>query len=227
MPASSIFNDKGSLILRKMLRDPGRSWVVRDFVRELGLGQGWVSVVLSELRRKGYLRGAARGRKASSSLQNKDELIQEWTRHYTFEQNRSFSYYFSEKTVLPNIRSFFKQAKFMGSYAFTLHTGANLITQYVRQENVYLYLDPIHFEEISLELRKFLDLKELKQGGNIHFIYPYYKNSVFFGVQKINGYRVVSNLQLYLDLYHFLQRGREHAEYLQSILKEKSRHLGQ
>lgn len=226
MPIQSIFNDKGSLILRSMLREPDNAWVVRDFVQNLNLGQGWVSTVLAELRKRGYLKGEARGRNASSSLQNETELIQEWTRHYAFEQNRSFPYYFSDENIYPKIKRFFRNSKFKEAYAFTLHTGANLITHYVRQENIYVYLDSFRFKEISQELRIALDLKELKRGGNIYLIDPYYKHSVFFNTQKIKGYRVVSNLQLYLDLYHFLQRGREHAEYLVRTLKEKGEKLG-
>ena len=70
-------------------------------------------------------------------------------------------------------------------------------------------------------MRERLELKELVRGGNIHIISPYYKTSAFFNTQRIKGYTVVSNLQLYLDLYHFQPRGREHAEYLIKQLKEK------
>jgi hypothetical protein len=76
-----------------------------------------------------------------------------------------------------------------------------------------------------LDIRQKLDLKELVRGGNIHLIHSFYKNSVFFNAQKIKGYTVVSNLQLYLDLYHFQPRGREQAEYLKNLLEEKGRKL--
>lgn len=222
-----IFNDKASLVLRKMLQDPTESWVAKDFLEDKNIGYAWAARVLSQLRSKGYLKGVARGRNASSILRNEKELIQVWTEHYKFEQNRSAVYYSPDKNILPQIKQFFNEAKYKEGYALTLHSGANLITSHVRQDNIALYLDPTHFEEISLELRKRLDLKELKEGGNIYFIQPYYKNSVFFGVQKIKGYRIVSNLQLYLDLYHFPQRGREHAEYLLRTLKEEGRNLGE
>jgi hypothetical protein len=48
-----------------------------------------------------------------------------------------------------------------------------------------------------------------------------YKNSVFLGKRKIRGASVVSNLQLYLDLYRFKPRGREHAEFLKERLEQK------
>ena len=79
---------------------------------------------------------------------------------------------------------------------------------------------------IEREDRHAVVLKELKNGGNVCFIKPYYKNSVFLHKQDIKGFSVVSDLQLYLDLYHFPQRGREHADYLLKVLKEKGVELG-
>lgn len=217
-----IFSDKASLVLREMLRYPHRKWVVRDFEKELGVGRGWAAKVLVLLREKGYLKGKARGRASSAVLRNSEELLQEWIRDYDFVLNKTHVYYAPDShKLLPKIRRFFNQFPKKVPYAFTLHTGANLITNFVRIPNVYLYLAPLDFEKKSPELRQALDLKELKKGGNVYLIEPYYKKSIFFGLQKIKGYPVVSNLQLYLDLYNFPERGREHAEYLERILKEK------
>ena len=110
-------------------------------------------------------------------------------------------------------------------YALTLHTGANLITSFVRTEDVFIYMNLKEREKDILDIRQKLDLKELVRGGNIHLIHSFYKNSLFFNTQKIKGYTVVSNLQLYLDLYNFLPRGREQAEYLKNLLEEKGRNL--
>lgn len=222
-----IFSDKASLVLKQLLRHPEKTWVVRDFVRDLGMGRGWVAQILGELRKRGYLKGEPRGRNASSALRYEEELIQEWTNHYSFEQNRYRIYFSPEKDIFPKIKQFFIKSDLKESYALTLHAGANLITNFVMGSNIYLYLEPTHFEDLSLELRTRLNLKELKQGGNIYLICPYYKRSVFFGRQRIKGYNVVSNLQLYLDLYHFPERGREHAKYLLRTLKEKGERLGQ
>jgi hypothetical protein len=82
-----------------------------------------------------------------------------------------------------------------------------------------------NWEKDILELQQQLDLKELVRGGNVHLIQPYYKNSMFYGIQLIKGYIVVSNLQLYLDLYNFKPRGREHVEHLKKVLKEKGKSL--
>src|SRR3989338_2225927 len=165
-----IFSAKATLILREMLQNPGREWVVRDFERELGVGRGWAAKVLALLRKKGYLKGEARGRAAFAVLRNSEELIQEWTRYYDFALNRTHAYYTADANILLKIKRFFAQLSKKDAYALTLHTGANLGTHFVRTPNIYLYLYPEHFKRISMELRQALDLKELKQGGNVYLI---------------------------------------------------------
>ncbi len=59
-----------------------------------------------------------------------------------------------------------------------------------------------------------LKLKDSEKGANFIFLLPYYKNSVFYGMQRIKNLRVVSDLQLYLDLYNYPVRGLEQAEHL-------------
>ena len=127
--------------------------------------------------------------------------------------------------MLPRLKDYFGAKKLAGGYALTLHTGANLITNYVNTQAVYCYLRSEHFNEISLDLRQALELKELKKGGNVYLIRPYYKNSAFFNIRLIKGYNVVSDLQLYLDLYNFPQRGREHAQFLLKTIKEEGKNF--
>ena len=73
---------------------------------------------------------------------------------------------------------------------------------------VHIYLQN---EEVISKFEK-LNLKRVENGENLVFLIPYYKNSVFYGRQNINNLWVVSDLQLYLDLYHYPLRGREQAE---------------
>jgi hypothetical protein len=223
----SIFTDKTSLILRSMLKEPTRSWIIRDFSTPSSkfpfVGHGRVQRVFNEMEKLGYVERKKQGPKSSTILANKEKLISDWTKVYRFNFNEVHLFYSPEKNILKKIKKYFLDKKYL--YALTLHTGANLITSFVRTEDIYLYIDKKIFKKNFLDIRQKLDLKQLVKGGNIHIILPYYKNSVFYNLQKIKGYNVVSNLQLYLDLYNFQPRGREHAEYLIKILKEKDKNL--
>lgn len=216
----SIFSDKASIILRAMIAEPKRKWTAFDFEKEFKVGHSRAAEVLSALRKKGFAGGIASGRTAYSQLTDGQGLIREWLRFYQFECNETHLYY-CEENVLKKIKDYLKSKNWNEKYALTLHTGANLISNYVNTLAVYCYLDSDHFDEMSLEIRQGLNLKELKAGGNVHLVRPYYKKSVFLYKQDIKGYSVVSNVQLYLDLYHFPQRGREHADYFLKVLEEE------
>jgi hypothetical protein len=76
---------------------------------------------------------------------------------------------------------------------------------------VHVYIPSL--DNISL-LAKKLKLREAEEGGNFVFLLPHYKHSVFYDKKKVRGLWVVSDLQLYLDLYNYPIRGLEQAEHL-------------
>jgi hypothetical protein len=219
----TIFSDKATVVIRAMLAQPDKKWVVRDYESEFGVGRARAAAVLSILRKKGFVGGISSGRLAHSVLQNRKSLLDEWLKFYSFELNKAYLYYSPHEDILSRLKDYFEAKKNSFGYALALHTGANLITNYVHTQAVYCYLRSEKFSQVSLDLRQALDLKELKNGGNFYLIKPYYKNGVFFNNQNIKGYNVVSDLQLYLDLYNFPQRGREHAQYLLKTLKEEGK----
>lgn len=217
----NIFADKATFILRKMLSNPDKKWVTRDFTGDNGVSIGMAQGVLETMVKKGYVERVKRGPDSYALLTNIQELINDWVTAYRFELNEADTYYSPDKNILSRLKDYLKDKQ----YALTLHSGANLTTSFVLIDQVYLYFKPENWKKDILELRQQLDLKELVRGGNIHIIHPHYKKSVFYGAQAIKGYKVVSNLQLYLDLYNFKPRGREHAEYLKKVLEEKGKSL--
>ncbi len=218
---TNIFADKATFILRKMLSNSGKKWVTRDFVGDNGVSLGMAQGALETMVKKGYIERVKRGPDSYALLTNKDELISDWVAEYRFELNEVDTYYSPDKNILSQLKDYLKDKQ----YALTLHSGANLTTSFVVTDQVHLYFSPENWKKDILELRQQLDLKELVIGGNIHIIRPVYKKSVFYGTRTIKGCKVVSDLQLYIDLYNFKPRGREHAEYLKKALGEKGKSL--
>ncbi len=219
----NIFADKASLILRKMIRQPDKKWVMRDFTDKSGVSLGMAQGVLEAMADNGYVERIKKGPGSYTLLTNKQMLIDDWLKKYHFKLNQIDTYYTPDKNILTKVKNYFKNDQ----YALTLHTGANLITSFIRTDQIYLYFNTRDWEKDVLGVRQKLELKELVRGGNFHIIRPHYKKSIFFNTQKIKGYRVASNLQLYLDLYNFQPRGREHAEYLKKTIEEKGKKFGQ
>ena len=213
----NIFADKASLVLRRMLREPGRKWVLRDFVGESGVSLGLVQAVFEGLEYRGYGERTRRGSLSYTILTNPDMLLSDWVKAYSFDRNTVNSFYFPGTDVLKRIKAALRGLP----YGLTLHSGANLLTSWIQTDQVYLYLNSERSTEVFLNVRQLLGLKELVRGGNIHIVRPFYKNSISYNAREIRGVRVVSNLQLYLDLFGFQPRGFEHAQRLKEVVRER------
>ena len=217
----NVFADKASLVLRRMLREPGRKWVLRDFVRELGISLGLAQAVLEVIESRGYGERIKKGPESYATLTNPALVISDWVKVYNFERNTVRTFYFPGTDVLKRIKAALNGLP----YALTLHSGANLLTSWVQTDEVHSYLEDDRPSQLLTHVRQLLGLKELVRGGNIHVVQPFYKKSVLYNAREIRGIRVVSNLQLYLDLFSFKPRGFEHAKRLKEIVKERGEFL--
>jgi hypothetical protein len=152
-------------------------------------------------------------RKTSHSrivVANSAELLSRWASYYDFSlQNEFVAYYSLDR----NLDDLVKRLSTVSSrdlrYALTLQVGASLVAPLVRPANVHLYVES---EKLG-EWEKILGLQLTELGGNVFLVKPY-DEGVFYGAQEVKGATVVSNVQLYVDLYNYPARGREAAEHL-------------
>ena len=113
------------------------------------------------------------------------------------------------------MRSISKVAQESGTvHAFTLLAGASMVAPHVRYNDVWVYV-----AEKDGSWGRGLDLQPVDTGGNVVLLEPY-DEGVFMDLQDVKGMKVVSNVQLYVDLYNHPGRGREQAEFLrETVLK--------
>jgi len=215
-PVSAIFKDRATLIIREMMGKGNKRWSVRELAAVSGTSIGLVSKVLGLLNQLGLIDGGGRGRSGFTSLKSAGRLLEIWTTQYDFSLNKVTSFYSPEETAPKKIISFLKNRGI--HHALTLHCGANLLTNYFSGEEYHIYVDAENINVLAEKLSSKIILKRLASGGNIHFIKPYYKASAYCKMRSVKGFNVVSNLQLYLDLYRFVPRGNEHAVYLMEKL---------
>ena len=202
------FSDKASLILRAALSDIEKIWGVRELAQFVGLDPGFVSRMARELEKRNYVS------RIDSKLKLRDpkSLLEDWIREYNYKRNQEVQYFclakgseeIIDKLVAAEIPDDIH-------YALGLHAGTNLIDPYAVYNEVHIYIQ--NRGSINRFVEK-LKLRETGEGANLIFLLPYYKHSVFYGKQKIRNMWVVSDLQLYLDLYHYPLRGLEQAEHL-------------
>lgn len=204
----SPFSDKASLILRALLEGKERLWGIRELAQQIGLDPGYVSRMAKEIEDRGY---AARidGKLRLRSL---DGILDDWVRSYNLKKNKQFRYFCMAGSV-DDIIDRFCQLHIEDDiqYALSVQAGGNIVAPFSSFKEVHLYAGD---EKDIAFFEKELGLNPAKRGANLILMQPYYKNSVYFGSRMIDGVRVVSDIQLYLDLYGYPIRGLEQAEHI-------------
>jgi hypothetical protein len=204
----SPFSDKASLILRAALSDVKKVWGVRELAHSIGLDPGFISRMAQELEKRNYVS------RIDSKIRLRDpkSLLEDWVREYDYKRNQEVRYFCLAKGPEEIIDKFIA-ARVPDDipYALGLHAGANLVTPYAVYNEVHIY---VQNKDSINRLVEGLKLREAREGANLVFLLPYYKHSAFYGKQRIREAWVVSDLQLYLDLYNYPIRGLEQAEHL-------------
>jgi len=201
-----LFTTKSTWLIRRMLVQPEREWTTLELAGSARISLGQVYKVTEKLAAERYLtkeRGAIR-------LSNPGDLLDAWVEEYDFNKQPITGYFcmMKERDLL---LARLKDTDHKG-YALTLGAGASLVAPFVRSSDTYIYANDFD------KMINALGLEPVEFGGNVYLIEPS-DEGVLFDVQNIDGLQVVSNIQLYLDLYDYPARGREQAEHLrQNIL---------
>jgi len=195
------------LVLRSLIASrPERG--VRSIAEEVSLSPGYVSKVVQELERRGYVARQEDG----LALRHGQDLLQDWVGAYRKRSVETRSYFVaapSANAVMDMMKQSLRLARH--DYALTTQAGASLIVPHAEFDTVDVYVrDSLMVEAMARDL----DAREVQRGANLRISLPYYRISAFFDRQEAEGLSLVSDLQLYLDLYDYPLRGREQAERL-------------
>jgi hypothetical protein len=216
--APNPFSDKASVVLRQLLLSRAPSGV-REMAGVTGLSAGYVSKVVSRLLDLGYVSSGTEGK---TILADADAVLKDWASAYDFSKNRMSGYFCRAREateVIERIRKWSPEI----DYALTAQAGAYLVSPYASFDRVDLYVSK---QEDVEALVDGLGLEQVERGGNLFAGVPYYRHSAFFGARVITGLKVVSDLQLYLDLLKYPLRGSEQAQHLLENSSLSSAHHG-
>lgn len=211
-----LFADKASLVLRYLIdrRSPAG---VREIAGAVRLDPGYVSRLVRVAVEHGYASSERGGR---VRLRNIPDLLEDWSANYSWRRNRCQWFLWigqsvrSRQRLLDHIRLWPKE-----SYALSLHGGNNLVDPFADYDVWHLYGG----QDVARRIAALPGAKPAPaDAGNIVLMEPHYARSSFFGARIVRGIRVVSDLQLYLDLRRFPVRGREAAD---EILQRRLRKL--
>lgn len=208
---ASLFSPKAARVLRVLLNNPGRVWKTQDLADEAWVSLGQVANVKKLLIDREWI-----AKQDGFSLTEPWKLLEEWANVYTYRKNEVRNYY-SLKSIPEIEADLARVCKERGiEYALTGFSGAARFAPAVRYNRAMAYVSNSLPDMPSL-----LNLKEVESGANVMLLGPY-DVEIYYGAQAIEDIRIVSPIQMYLDLKGYKGRGEEAAEVLlREVIKPK------
>jgi len=210
-PLKSLFSPKSTRALRVLLLNPKKSWQVIELAREAKLSLGQTSNIKKRLLEFEWIEETE---DAKFRLSDPEALLSNWSENYSYRKNKTLSFYAldNQQDFEKHLIDFLDQSNIR--YAFALTSGAARVAPFLRSNRTFVYIE----KNIQAVAQK-LDLKTVSSGANVVFLEPY-DEGVFYGCQRINGDNIISDIQLFLDLKSYKERGEEAADF---ILTERLR----
>lgn len=207
----SLYSPKAENVLRVILTNPLKAWKIRELADEGEVSVGQVAKVKKILLNREWLIEAD-----GMVLSEPERLLSEWARNYNFRKNRVRDFY-SLKSISEiefSLANLCKAEKL--TYALTSFSGAARLSPAVRYQRVFAYI-----EDTKKDVAGLLNFKEVPSGANVSLLTPY-DEGIFYGSQDINGVRIASPIQIYLDLKTYRGRGEEAADVLlEQVIKKR------
>ncbi len=199
-----LFSTKASWVARRLFAEPDRAWTMTELSRESGVSLGHVKKVVDRLSGEDLVEKAW----GAIRLTDPGGILDMWRETYVPQVWIGYHSPVRQQEDLVGRMGGLEDDE----WALTLGAGATLVAPFVRSTDVHVYVigtvDPIVDA---------LDLTPVEFGGNVHLSTPD-DEGVMFGSRRVGGVTVVSDLQLYLDLYNWPARGREQAEHLRETV---------
>lgn len=211
--AKNLFSPKSSRVVRVLLINFPKTWTIEALSKEAGISIGYTHAIVSRLLQEKHAIKNQRGR---LEVLDPVRLLRRWAAYNSYSTSNTFVHFYTFEQDIEKFLEKFKKRK-GPTYSLAVLAGSLFYAPYVRATSIHCY---VKNKEDAKKWAKLLGLKPTEGGGNIVFAIPK-DDGVFYGSVKIKGIEVVSDVQLYVDLFNYPARGEEAAEALLKVIEKK------
>jgi len=197
----TLYSPKAERVLRVLLANPSRTWKIKELEDEADVSLGQVANVKKVLANREWIQKD----KLGFRLTQPEKLLREWAEQDNYRKNTITDFYSLKSFVdiEADIAELLDKEDIR--YAFTGFSAAARLSPAVRYNRATVYV-----EDIKDDLIADLGLKPVPSGANVSLLVPY-DAGLFYGASKVDGIRIASAVQVYLDLVNVKGRGQEAA----------------
>lgn len=201
------FSRKSSRIVRSLLTHPDRGWQVQQLAQQADVSLGLVSKVKTTLLDDAYLEERDR----LLFVRDGVKLLQGWSAEYRPHVKRVQLFAIPRSNEIEKRLAEWCRTNKV-TYALTQLAAAWRYSPMVRYDKSTVYIDrELEASNKLTSLLESLDAKEVETGVN-GILWITDDPAVFADSREFDGVKVVSPLQLYLDLMALSGRGKDAAE---------------
>jgi hypothetical protein len=201
------FSRKSSRIVRALLTHPQKGWQVQQLAQQADVSLGLVSKAKTALVEDAYLEERDR----LLFVRDGVKLLQGWSAEYRPQVKRVQLFAIPRPNEIEKrLAEWCRTNK--ATYALTQLAAAWRYSPMVRYDKSVAYIDrKLETENKLKSLLEHLDAREVETGANC-ILWITDDPAVFTDSKEFDGVKVVSPLQLYLDLMALSGRGKDAAE---------------
>jgi hypothetical protein len=209
--SKSLFSPKSSRVVRILLSDVNKWWQVQEIAGEAQISIGLVSRLKQRLLEEEFVVEQDRRVRAKSP----QRLIDAWVETYRYKRNLVRECYSLDDgpKVEQRIANYCAQQNIR--YALGLFSAASRVAPHVHMNKSFVFVDEPD------QVADALHFKPVPSGSNVMLLKPY-DLGVFYKSRDIDGLKVVSDPQIYIDLKTYKGRGEEAADFLMQHSLEPS-----
>lgn len=215
VPLKNLFAPISSRITRVLLTQPTKNWLLSKLSQEADVSLGQTHKTIDRMIEEELVKWNQENKLV---LKNPAMLLEAWKNTYPLYKFKKFTFFSFEQNPTALLESVMEKAEAI-PFVLSFFSGADLIAPFIRGVTKLQFYakrpsDVERWKEI-------LELQEVKNGANVEIYIPY-DEGVFYQTQKISTpsqkkVSVVSNIQLYMDLFNNPARGAEQAEHLREL----------
>lgn len=208
----NAFSTRGARLVRTMLADPARKWSQSELSVESGLDRGYVSKLVRQLAKDGYLEWDKRAH--SVAVLRPDLLLSTWREARDFVKEQVVQGTLAARSGVELLRLVADRLRheqigyaatgLAAAWQYVHHAQFRIVTVYLRD-----WVDPTTLWSAEFSSRS--------PGANLWVVRPK-DDGVFMGAASVDGVDCVSPLQTYVDLAGHPERAEEAADEVQSRL---------
>ncbi|MCC7369266.1 MAG: helix-turn-helix domain-containing protein [Chloroflexi bacterium] len=212
--ARNVFRGRAAQVLHALLTAPERAWHVHELAERAEVAPSTVHQVFTFLEEHLWVEKRGAGPQVVRILHEPGALLDAWSEHHTLAAYSAhrFHRWARDPSEVRRIVTFVLETHGV-EYALTLAAGASFVAPFATDSGrLTLLVPPL---TILDTVTRQAGLSPVDEGETVTFLVTRERTPLLFR-RRIDDTWVASDIQLYLDLYAWPQRGKEQARHLRA-----------